>query len=887
MYCLPAISVPKWGYKWLYLLILSLCCYTARASHIMGSDITYKCVDKFKYEVTLKIYRDCNGIALGTIQQLKVLCVKSNASKTIQLPRTQRTDITGVDASCPIGVQSKCNGGLSPYGIEEHIFQATIDLNWAPNCEEFVISVNISARNKAITTGASNRKFYTEATIYTNLDKCNSSPEFTTPPTALICVGKDFVFNNGAIDNVDNDILTYRFIDPLENDNQPIKYVQPFSSQTPLTFLGFPNANQPLPGGFHLDPSTGNINFRPMIVNEVTVMVLEVTEWRVENGVKRISGVTRRDIQINVISCNNNDPPTIIGSDDTVCVGERICIPIESADINSGDKVTLTWNYAIPGASFTKQKSKRNPLLDSAVLCWTPQPGQARTEPYYFTVTAKDNVCPLVGIAVKAISIYVREGKKPTFTIPDSSQCQKGNSFNFVNTTPDKNDYTYDWKFSDGRIISQPDVSELSFNSAGKYSATLILYSPDGCGSSAIKQFEVNPSPVIDLTGSWLQREYCLQYPPKTYSLGQLPSGAVFSGANVAGSNYTPKAIGVDYVNYTRSLGDCSVDTVLPVNIYPTPKPSFTMSDTEQCISLNIFDFTNTSTIESGTYNSRWVFSDGRNLSTEHAPQIKFDAANKYNITLTLNSDKGCIDSVKRSVKVLPEPTAEFIGLRDYYCQTDQRQYLQPVQQGGIFTGQNIVNNLFIPNKLGHDTITYFMDLYGCKAQRTHTTVVYPVPKMDIRTRISCFKNPIEYDVSFPNSTYMWQDGSTLPTYTVTQTGKYSVTLYNICDTIERKIQVNNCYYGIVPTGFTPNGDGLNDVFMPYIENAENMVFEVYTRWGEKVYETKELYTGWDGAFKGYPMPDGVYVWVLKAQYYDGDEVLNQSVDRGNVTLIR
>lgn len=879
---------PKKAYKWLCFVIVALSYTTTTASHIMGSDITYKCIDKLKYEVTLKIYRDCNGINLTSSQQLNLICAQGGFStKTFNIPVIKINDITGIDKSCPLIAQSRCSGGQSPYGIEEHIYKTTIDLSpWGSLCTEFVISISISARNKAITTGGANKTFYTEATIYTDLDKCNSSPQFTTPPTALICAGKDFVFNNGAIDNIDEDILTYSFTDPLALRTLPINYSHPFSSKMPLTFLGFPNTTQALPGGFHLDPNTGNINFRPMIANEVTIMVLEVVEWRIINGTKRIVGKTRRDIQINVLNCNNNTPPTIKGESDTVCTGTTLCIPISANDINSADKVTLTWNAGIPGAVFNVYKSS-NPLIDSAVVCWTPKPEQARDEPYFFTITATDNSCPLQGRAVKAISVFVKQGVKPDFTINDSIQCEKNHSFDFVNATPNKNDYTFKWLFTDGKQIYATDVKGITFNNVGRHTASLIVNESNGCISAANKQFVIHPSPSNNFNPSPLKTQYCITNPPSTYSLLPIPTGGIFTGKYIVNNAYTPTLAGTDTVAYSITQNGCTSDTLVPIKLFATPQASFTMSDSEQCITHNQFDFINTSTIQNGSYTNRWWFSDGQSSTNESVYNVKFDDTKRYYINLVVTSDNGCADSTQKSVVVLAEPNPDFFGLKDYYCQQKPILQLLPIQPGGTFIGKNIINNKYVPSILGNDTIKYTIDLYGCYAEKTRYTTVYPVPVMDIITRVPCYKNPIELDVSFPNSTYLWHDGSTLPTYTINQTGQYSVALYNVCDTIEKTITVSDCFYSIVPTGFTPNGDGLNDVFLPFIQNAESMLFEIYNRWGEKIFESDDLAVGWDGTYKGIHLPEGVYVWTLKAAYYDNDLILHKKVDRGNITLLR
>ena len=89
----------------------------------------------------------------------------------------------------------------------------------------------------------------------------------------------------------------------------------------------------------------------------------------------------------------------------------------------------------------------------------------------------------------------------------------------------------------------------------------------------------------------------------------------------------------------------------------------------------------------------------------------------------------------------------------------------------------------------------------------------------------------------------------------------------------------------LVPTGFSPNGDGVNDEFRIVRSlNIEKLFeFSVFDRWGEKVFSTTNIDQGWDGTHEGQPSPLGVYVWIIVAQTKDGQEISK----KGNVTLLR
>lgn len=89
--------------------------------------------------------------------------------------------------------------------------------------------------------------------------------------------------------------------------------------------------------------------------------------------------------------------------------------------------------------------------------------------------------------------------------------------------------------------------------------------------------------------------------------------------------------------------------------------------------------------------------------------------------------------------------------------------------------------------------------------------------------------------------------------------------------------------YVFFPTGFSPNGDGENDILRLESRFAEQVYWAVYNRWGQKVFETDQLDGAWDGTFKGEPQPAETYGYYLRAICPGGTELIR----KGNVTLLR
>lgn len=98
-------------------------------------------------------------------------------------------------------------------------------------------------------------------------------------------------------------------------------------------------------------------------------------------------------------------------------------------------------------------------------------------------------------------------------------------------------------------------------------------------------------------------------------------------------------------------------------------------------------------------------------------------------------------------------------------------------------------------------------------------------------------------------------------------------------------VNVANCVQNIFfPSAFTPNNDGINDVFRP-VSTAPLEAYElaIYNRWGQVVFTTGNIFTGWDAKFKSADLPTGSYVWVCRYKFRGQTSVQK----KGNVALIR
>ncbi|ACU61218.1 gliding motility-associated C-terminal domain-containing protein [Chitinophaga pinensis] len=164
------------------------------------------------------------------------------------------------------------------------------------------------------------------------------------------------------------------------------------------------------------------------------------------------------------------------------------------------------------------------------------------------------------------------------------------------------------------------------------------------------------------------------------------------------------------------------------------------------------------------------------------------------------------------------------------------------------------------------------------------------IPDFDLgRDTMLCIGEDLTLRVNAgAGNTIRWQDGSTAATYKVTTPGTYTVTISNDCGSMSDQIVVR--YQPCeakpeFPTGFTPNGDGHNDIFRPVVRGPMyDYDLRIYNRWGELIFLSKDQKTGWDGRYKGALVENGTYVWMLSYKKSLGG---NTNVVKGEVTAIR
>ncbi|MEO1805148.1 MAG: gliding motility-associated C-terminal domain-containing protein [Bacteroidota bacterium] len=351
---------------WITLLLLFLLSgLRVQATHIVGAEIDYQCINPTfnTYNVNLTLYRDViNGVA-GFDNQITVFIFRSNgtlfATRLVTLP-------TGQPDTLPVQFNS-CTG--TPLALETEFKQYSFNITLPPISGGYDIAWARCCRNNTVTNITNNQGITVLAHVPgTEVPGCNNMPTFNQLPPLFLCVGQPFSFDHSATD-IDGDSLVYTISEPYTGINgtgigatqfNPIVSNGGFNPNpmgpppyNPVNFVGGFSFTDPFASGnFAIDPQSGLLTLTPNQVG-LSVFAVSVVEYR--NGV--FLSENKRDFQIAVVTCSPQGAEPIIDPDLTN-------IPVGGAGNpntgNTGNGILALSNdtiYAMPTTPFCYQVS--------------------------------------------------------------------------------------------------------------------------------------------------------------------------------------------------------------------------------------------------------------------------------------------------------------------------------------------------------------------------------------------------------------------------------------------------------------------------------------------------------------------------------------------------
>ncbi len=431
---------------------------------------------------------------------------------------------------------------------------------------------------------------------------------------------------------------------------------------------------------------------------------------------------------------------------------------------------------------------------------------------------------------------------------------------------------------------------------------TVTVTDPNGCVGTSAAVNVVQGNPSVTITGI---QPFCQNDLLTLTAVGQNVSIYTWHDGSTSQTYQTPG--GQAYVTVTDIYGCIASDTV-----YTTPDvlPVAVFSATSVC--QNEFnDFTEASTSQSSNIVQwAWNFGDGSGTSNLQNPSYQYASFGTYQASLTVTTQNGCTNTLTQNVVVYPLPTANISSPNHFGCVpinvtfNDQSVITSGAVVGWQWNfGNGSYSNLQNPSSVYNQVDSFTVELivtsnFGCVDTAIFVDYVetYPYPTAFFTyspTNISMSDPTANFnDESIGSIDWVWSFGdgnsSTLqfPSNTYDAPGTYLVeqtvsNIYGCVSTYSEEIIIDNGYQVFIPAAFSPNDDGLNDLFIiqgSFIATYELFIFD---RWGKII--TSGANIGWDGKISGAPAKEDVYVYKVRAYDIVGTEY-NYN---GNISLIR
>jgi gliding motility-associated-like protein len=432
---------------------------------------------------------------------------------------------------------------------------------------------------------------------------------------------------------------------------------------------------------------------------------------------------------------------------------------------------------------------------------------------------------------------------KAITSIPAQVTSCYGDTVHFLNNS--LNATTYLWNFGD-RLLP-PDTSGLAtpthiYADSGSYQVILICNPGTPCADTGSTLVIVRP-PIHPLF--IVPAPECITGNSFNFvASGNLPVNSTcnwqFGLAAAPSSSTSPSPSNVKYliggtfpVTLSVQANGCMKTFTDSVQVFNVPVLNYTIPVMTGCSPLAL-SFTPPALASGYAPVYSWTLGDGA-VSALPDPTHTYNQSGSYTVNLTVLTTRGCLDTFRfvgpLIITVNPNPEA-------------------------LFSADSLA--VIIKNPLVHFTKL--------------------APASD---SCACFWN--------------FGDGTTLNVCNDTVShifpaiGTYHVSeiltnRFGCTDTFTITIEVYSYFEYWIPNAFTPNGDGLNDIFKPVIEGVTNYEFLIFNRWGELIYSTDNIANGWDGTYKGNKCQEDVYVWKIEFV-----NAISRAREKyiGRVTLIR
>ncbi|MFN8290086.1 MAG: PKD domain-containing protein [Chitinophagaceae bacterium] len=874
-----------------FLLLFWICLVvtiTANAAHIKGGFFTYKYLGpgagtNLRYQITLTVYMICNPSAGQLNNPINFTIFNAGNNQFIQNAGVAISNQYNLgkayDEPCITGDQTGCYYTIVVYDLP------SIELPSTP--DGYIVSYQRCCRISGINNVVGSQNVGNTFTIripgtasYPGAET-NSSPSFLVNDTAVVCKNSFFHLSFQATD-IDGDSLTYSFCDAYQGGDAGGNSAPPTAAAPPYASVpyAFPYSGvQPMGPGVTINHRTGLISGTAPNVQGQFVICVCVNEYR--NGT--LISSTRKELHITVGDCN----PLRVQLDPKPTTCNGFDVNFENNATGNPPDAQYLWTFGDPSTG----------VNDTDYVATTS---------HHYSDTGIFVVKLIVslpgGLCADSATLQVKvfPGFTPGFRFTGSCYTRP---YSFFDTTKTAYGVVDSWSWNFGDLTTLADTSHIktplwTYPSPGPKDVTLIVTNSKGCIDTVQTTIDVLDKPALSLAfrDTLICRNDAVQLSAtasgaSTYSWSP-PVNIV--GANTATPTVSPPSDQWYYVDIDEN-GCTNRDSVFVRVVAAVTLRA--INDTTICqgdaIQLNA--------VSNGL---SFTWSPAGNLNNPNIinPIAVTNSPTRYTVVATIG---GCTATDFVDVNTVPYPGSN-AGPDPRICYNTSGQITGHIV-GSSFSwsptsylnNPNILNPIASPPRTTRYILTVY-DTLGCPKPGLDTVVVIVQPKIRAfagNDTTVVVGQPLLFNGSGGVS-YLWSPGTGLSSTSIfNPIGIYGPNI----DSVRYKMiasDVIGCQdsayvtvyvyktipYVFVPTAFTPNNDGLNDVIRPIAVGIRQInYFAIYNRWGERVFYTTANKQGWNGIHNGRIQASGVYVWMLQAIDYTGKSLFL----KGTVTLIR
>ncbi len=851
------------------------------ANHISGGEMIYRYIgpgssaNSKLYRITLRLFRD--NLGGGAAMPNSVYIGIFNNSNFFQVPGSPFDVSITSTVSVPVTPPPACMINPPPLDYSMGTFEFTVEL---PNnahgytaayqtcCRIFPLENVLTQNQPAQGEGSTYSCIIPGTNQLASGNK--SSPQFVTELTR-VCYKSSFTFDFSAFDP-DGDSLVYTYCNAYNRGNATNSAnVNPSTPPfTPVTYINGYSGTSPLGSGSTLNSRTGIISgIAPQNPGRYVVCVC-IAEYR--NGV--LIGNHRKDFILNVRDCElaTATLPTSFPG----CTGFTMTFQ----NLTPSNAIqTYDWDFGDGNTS--TQTSPTHTYADTGV---------------YILKLVVNRGLPCTDSTTRIIKVF--PGFFPDFTM--AGQCAN-TPIQFADITTATYGAANKWNWNFGDPLSSTNTSTLKnpthiYANTGTYNVTFIVETNKGCIDTLTKPLDILAKPTLSVSNDTL---ICYT---DTLQLNAVGTGSflwtpnyMISSTTVANPLVSPDVPTTYRVTLTDAFGCSGTDSVrVDVKLFVT---LFGPNDTTICKT----DAVVLQLVSDGLH---FLWTETPAGNTLNDPTLQNPTATPIVTTtyhVVANIGK-CVAQDDITIIPIPYPPAN-AGPDQTICFGGSAQ-LQ-ASGGSIYTWSPtaFLTAANIPNPVSvnpTDNVRYIVtvrDVLGCPKPVKDTMTLYVAKiKADAGPRDTSVVLGQPLQVSASGSiNYAWTPTTWLDNPSISNpialpqnNIEYVVRVSNAVgcfDTDSILVKVYKVKPDLfVPTAFTPNGDGNNDIFRPIAIGMKSMdVFMVYNRWGQMLYSGTGNGAGWDGTFGGKGQETATYVW-----YAEGIDYLNNKIKKkGYVVLIR